>query len=25
VPNWLEFHNELDEYRARCHYAGAQT
>jgi hypothetical protein len=25
VPNWLEFHNELDEYKARSHYAREST
>jgi hypothetical protein len=25
VPDWLEFHNELDEYKARNYYGGAAT
>lgn len=25
VPDWLEFHNELGEYKARSHYARAPT
>lgn len=25
VPDWLEFHNELDEYKARSYYGGAPT
>jgi hypothetical protein len=25
VPDWLEFHNELGEYKARSHYAQAPT
>jgi hypothetical protein len=25
VPDWLEFHNELGEYKARSHYARPPT